>query len=97
MCIITADQKDYLLNIYSFVFTIIQFVLQLVVLFALKNYIVYLVVQILCSFANNVFSSRKAVQHYPFIINKENNYSGLQFKLNIVKSNMRCNIYEIQR
>ena len=71
MCIITADQKDYLLNIYSFVFTIIQFVLQLVVLFALKNYIVYLVVQILCSFANNVFSSRKAVQHYPFIINKE--------------------------
>ena len=71
MCIITADQKDYLLNIYSFAFTIIQFALQLVVLFVLKNYIVYLVVQILCSFANNVFSSRKAVQHYPFIINKE--------------------------
>ena len=71
MCIITADQKDYLLNIYSFVFTIIQFVLQLVVLFTLKNYIVYLIVQILCSFANNVFSSRKAVQRYPFINNKE--------------------------
>lgn len=71
MCIIIADQKNYLLNIYSFIFLIIQFILQLVVLFTIKNYIVYLSVQILCSFANNVFASRKAVQYYPFIVNKE--------------------------
>ena len=37
----------------------------------IKKTILYLIVQILCSFANNVFSSRKAVQRYPFINNKE--------------------------
>lgn len=71
MCIIIADQKDYLLNVYSFEFSIIQFILQLVVLYTLKNYIVYLAVQILCSLANNIFASRKAVQYYPFIVREE--------------------------
>ena len=71
MCIISADQKDYLLNIYSFVFSIIQFILQLIVLFTLKNYIVYLAVQIICSFGCNIFSSKKAVKNYPYIVNKE--------------------------
>ena len=37
----------------------------------MKNYIVYLVVQILCSLFNNIYSSRKAVKYYPFITNKE--------------------------
>lgn len=71
MCIIIADQKSYLLNIYSFVFSVVQFILQIVVLLTLKNYIVYLVVQILCSLFNNIYSSRKAVKYYPFITNKE--------------------------
>lgn len=70
MCIITADQKSYLLNIFQFIFQIIQFILQIIVLFVLKNYIVYLLIQVICTLANNIYAAHKAKILYPYIIKK---------------------------
>lgn len=68
--IIVVYQKDYITKIYNFIFNVIMFVSQIVVLIVSNNYYVYLIVGILCGLANNYFCARKADKMYPFINNK---------------------------
>lgn len=69
--IINADQKVYILKICLFITNIIQAILQITILYATKNYVLYLTVQILCTLFNNAIVSYKADKIYPFIKDKQ--------------------------
>lgn len=69
--IITADQKNYIITIRRQVFNIIQLILQSIILFVFKNYIMYLIIQVICSFLVNLSIARKANNLYPYIKNKK--------------------------
>ena len=69
--IIIADQQIYITKVYALVFLIIQFVLQVLILCFTKNYVLFLVAQILCTFGNNIMCAYKANKKYPFILEKE--------------------------
>lgn len=69
--IIIADQKLYLIKIYSFAFEIIRFILQIAILITTHNYILYLVIQLVCTFLNNLFIAYRSNKLYPYIKNLE--------------------------
>ena len=65
--IISADQKGYLLTIYSLIGSIIQTILQILILLIFKNFMLYLFVSILRTFFVNWFQTNKAKKIYPYI------------------------------
>jgi O-antigen/teichoic acid export membrane protein len=66
-CIITADQKSYLITKYTSFFSIASTVCSCIFLLITKNYMVYLCVQVFFTYAKNFFNSYIAVKNYPFI------------------------------
>lgn len=66
--IIIADQKSFLDSQNLLIKTIIQTILQVLILIFTKNYILFLVIQIACTFFSNIFISRKANKLYPYLI-----------------------------
>jgi O-antigen/teichoic acid export membrane protein len=66
-CIITADQKDYICTLYRYGFCIVQNIVQIIVLFQTRNFILYFCLQILFSFLTNYFLAKKAGKMYPFL------------------------------
>lgn len=69
--ILEADQKGYIIQKYSIIFSIAQSVCMMIFLLLTKNYIVYLVVQVGFTYIKNLFISFKAEKTYPFIKQKE--------------------------
>ena len=69
--IISANQKEFIINYYKMVFTIIQNVSQIVILLVTKNFILYLIIQIICTFLNNFTVSKKADKLYNYIKDKD--------------------------
>lgn len=76
--LIIADQKNYIVTIQTQKFALIQAIIQIIVLFFTKNYILYLSVQIICSFTLNLSLSKKADKLYPFL--KDKNVKNLDYK-----------------
>ena len=68
--IIQADQKRYLIAKYTMLFKLLTTLLQITLLLALRNFTVYLFIQIGMTIGNNLFLSRKADQMYPFLREK---------------------------
>lgn len=68
--ILTADQKEYIINIYKSSLEILQAIIQSIVLLIFKSFIWYLIVQIIFSIAKNVVIARHAEKAYEFIKNK---------------------------
>lgn len=68
--LIIADQKEYIYTIYSQIFIFIQYVLQIIVLLLSKNFILYLLIQIVCSIGVNLSLYLKAGVIYPFLKEK---------------------------
>lgn len=66
----TAAQKGYLLKIYNIIFSILQFVLQILAIVIFHNYILFIVIQIIMSFLQNWFSAMKSEKIYPYIVEK---------------------------
>jgi len=66
-----ADQKDYKLKVYHMVFAAVTVILQIIVLLTTGNYIIFLIVQIICSLLVNILTARKTTKLYPYI--KEHN------------------------
>lgn len=71
--LITADQKDYLVQIYTRVFQFIQIVSQSIFLLITHEYLIYLIIFIICTIGQNVFLSLKADKLYPYIKEKNEN------------------------
>lgn len=69
--IIIGYQKEYITTIINFIVTLLQNVFQIIILLITKNYIAYLLVQIICTFFDNFISSLVANKLYPFIKDKE--------------------------
>lgn len=70
--ILKANQKNYITVIYKQVFHCIQLVVQILLLYFTHNYILYLIIQFLCTFLRNFTLSRKASKMYPYLNDLEN-------------------------
>lgn len=74
--IIKADQKNYICTLYTNIFTIIRYIVQVIVLVLLKGgkentFICILIIQIVFTFITNFFLSLKASKLYPYINKKK--------------------------
>lgn len=65
--ILTADQKNYVLQLIRASFDIIRILAQITILLFLKNYLFYLIIQIVCSICYNLFSASYVSRIYPFV------------------------------
>ena len=68
--ILTADQKLYITKVYHLIFQILKSIFQIVVLLLTHNFIFYLVVQVLSTFATNVCGAIITKKIYPFLNKK---------------------------
>ena len=68
--LLTASQRQYIVQGYNYVITILQSVFQIVFLILTHEYLTYLIIQIIGSLTYNVWISSKAVKDYPFIKNR---------------------------
>lgn len=70
--IILANQKAYLCNYINLIISILKTILQIIVLLVTKSFILYLLIQIVFTYLNNVIISRIADKIYPFLNEKAN-------------------------
>lgn len=68
--IISAHQKEHIVNNYKMYFYIIKSILQVLLLIFTKNFIIYLIIQITCTFLENLFTSIKANKMFPYLKDK---------------------------
>lgn len=87
--ILTADQKEYISSQYKYIFTLIKSMVQIIILVTFKNFILYLIIQILFTILENIFISRKINQIYPFI-NEENNEILSNIELKNIKKDVKA-------
>ena len=66
-----AYQRQYIVSGYNYAVTIIQSLLQSVFLIITREYIFYLLIQIVGSISYNIWVARKAGKDYPFINQKD--------------------------
>lgn len=64
---LTADQKNYIANLIQQVIHILQLVIQTVFLVITHNYIIYLILQIVCTLFTNIVTSYYVDSKYPEI------------------------------
>lgn len=69
-CVLSADQKSYIITKYNGIFQIIRTIAMIIVLLLTRNYILYLCVQVLFTYINNFYVSHVAEKQYPFIKKK---------------------------
>lgn len=70
LAILTADQKGYKQSKVNMYLNVMKTVLQIVIILAFKNYILYLLLGTVFYFANNIIVSNIARREYPFINEK---------------------------
>lgn len=65
-----ATQKDYLVSKYKVIISIVKMAVECVALIAFKNFVVYLVISIVISFAQNLIVAKVAEREYPILKQK---------------------------
>ncbi|ATC61477.1 lipopolysaccharide biosynthesis protein [Lactococcus raffinolactis] len=65
--LLTANQEEYKNQLNIFWFTVIQMTLQSVVLIVFKNFIFYLIIQVVCTFLSNFMISRVVDQEHSYL------------------------------
>lgn len=65
--LLSADQKEYLNSINRTLFSIIQCIGQFLVLLLTRNYLLYLVVVIICTLGSNILISYQCDKIYPYL------------------------------
>lgn len=68
--LLTADQKDYKVVRIRMWTSVLKTVLQIVVLYLFRNYILYLTIGVVVQYANNFIASKKTEKEYPYIKGK---------------------------
>lgn len=66
--IITADQKNYIVSYYHQALHVLQVILQTVFLILTGEYVVFLLIQIMCTALSNIVLSKRADKMYPFLV-----------------------------
>ena len=59
--IISADQKNYIIITYTYIFRIIQITLQLTLLYFTHNYMLYIILQLINTIVTQLFLTRKSL------------------------------------
>ena len=67
--LLSADQKEYLNSVNRTVFSIIQSIGQFLVLLLTRNYLLYLMVVIICTLCSNIRISYQCDKMYPYLKN----------------------------
>ena len=65
--ILISDQKSYIASLIFTVTTVLQNVFQIIILLTTQNYILYLVIQVICTVLNNLLVSLYVDKHYPYL------------------------------
>lgn len=69
--IVKADQKEYILNIVTYISTIICSIIQIVILKVFNNFELYILILVFSTIIQNIVNAVVADKLYPFIKNKE--------------------------
>jgi len=69
--IISAYQQESIINKYTSISYIIKTILEVVFLLSTKNYIIYLIIQIVCTIGQNIAISIKAEKMFPYLKDKD--------------------------
>lgn len=65
--LIICDEKRYIDTAYHYIFYFLRNILQIIMLAETKNYILFLVIQVVFTFAENFELSKKADKMYPYL------------------------------
>jgi O-antigen/teichoic acid export membrane protein len=84
--IIIANQDGYIDNLNTITFLIIQNVFQMLILIFTKQYILYLLIQIISTLLSNIFITRKADKLFPYLKQYKNERVDKVTKHNITKN-----------
>ena len=68
--LLIADQKQYVVSKISIYFEFIQCILQIAAIIILKNYIAYLLVQLICQIGTNIMIRSVAMNQYHYLADK---------------------------
>lgn len=68
--LIEADQKTFITTIYHYTCNILLHIFQIIYLIITKNYIGFLIMQIIATLIENILISKKADKMYPYLKNK---------------------------
>ncbi len=68
--IIKADQKEYLINVISYFFTLSATILQIISLLLTRDFTIYVVIMIVQVVSQNIFCALLADRLYPYINNR---------------------------
>lgn len=85
--ILIAHQKNYIINIVHMIYLILLNVCEIAILFAFKNYILYLILRIAFRFLENLVITLIANKKYPYI--KDKNYVIMD---KVTRSNIFTNV-----
>lgn len=69
--LITSDQKKYKIVPHIMAFNIITSISQIIVLLIFKNYIIYLLIQSICTILENIVINKYIDKQYPYLNSKE--------------------------
>lgn len=69
-CILNADQKNYLVSKYNTIFNFLSLIATSIFLLLTHNFMIYLIIQVVFTYANNFYVSHIAEKQYPYINNK---------------------------
>lgn len=72
--IFSADQQERVLHAFKLAFYVLRSILQIAILFLTRNFILYLIIQIICTGLENIFISVYANKKYPFLIQYRNQH-----------------------
>lgn len=84
--LINADQKGYVLAKYNLVFNIITTILKIIILKATKNYVLFLIVDIVVFTVQNIWNGKIVNNRYPYIKTKTKYSIEKQTRKNIVNN-----------
>ncbi len=93
--IVKADQKEYILNLSSYVITVAKNVLQIIVLVLFHDFVLYVVVMIASVIIQNFVHAIIAEKHYPYINNKTTEKISLSEVKEIIKDCSALFLYRI--
>ena len=68
--LIIADQRNYIVIICTELFNILKISIQILLLWLTRNYIIFLVIQIVFTLATDIFFSFKVNKEYPYLVDK---------------------------
>lgn len=87
--LIKADQKEYKLATVTVVFSILNVTFQILILLLFKNFILYLISNIIITFSQALYINYKITKIYPILNNKSNERLPSE-ELNNIKRNIKA-------